>query len=159
MFLLDFRGYARKSATEGRDGAINPVMKQHVSIVNLGVRDVGHARRFYSDGLGWTVAAEDDDWVSYKLGDGSLALVLYPWDALAKDAGIEAAGDGFRGVTLTYGVGSKERVDEVLAEVVAAGATLVKPGQPTSWGGYSGYFGDPDGYLWEVVTLENYRAE
>jgi uncharacterized protein len=134
-------------------------MKQHLSIINLGVRDLARARRFYSDGLGWTVAAEDGDTVFYKLGDGSSALVLYPWDALADDAGVEPEGHGFRGVTLSYGVGSKERVDEVLAEAVAAGARLVKPAQPTTWGGYTGYFADPDGYLWEVVTLENYRAE
>jgi catechol 2,3-dioxygenase-like lactoylglutathione lyase family enzyme/predicted RNA-binding protein with PIN domain len=134
-------------------------MKQHVSIITLGVRDLARARRFYGEVLGWAVTAEEHDWVSFKLGNGSSALALYPWDGLAEDAGVDPGGAGFRGVTLAYGVGSPERVDEVLAEVARAGATVVKPAQPTPWGGYNGYFADPDGHLWEVVKLDNYRAE
>ena len=133
-------------------------MKQHISIITLGVRDLARAKRFYRD-LGWTVTTEQNAWVSFALGDASSALALYPWDGLAEDATVAADGDGFRGITLAYGVGGEGRVDEVLAEAVRAGATSVKPAQPTSWGGYSGYFADPDGHLWEVVKLENYRAE
>jgi catechol 2,3-dioxygenase-like lactoylglutathione lyase family enzyme len=133
-------------------------MKQHVSIITLGVRDLARAKRFYGD-LGWTVTAEQNEWVSFALGDGSSALALYPWDGLAEDAGVAPHGTGFRGLTLAYGVGSEDRVDEALAEAASAGATIVKPAQATSWGGYSGYFADPDGHLWEVVKLENYRAE
>ena len=133
-------------------------MKQHVSIITLGVRDFARAKRFYSN-LGWEVTAEENDWLSFRFGDGSSALALYPWDGLAEDATVAADGAGFRGVTLAYGVGTEGRVDEVLAEAADVGATIVKPAQPTFWGGYSGYFADPDGHLWEVVKLENYRAE
>jgi catechol 2,3-dioxygenase-like lactoylglutathione lyase family enzyme len=133
-------------------------MKQHVSIITLGVRDLARAKRFYED-LGWTVTAQQNEWVAFALGDGASALALYPWDGVAADAAVAPDGRGFRGVTLAYGVGSEERVDEVLLEAERAGATIVKPAQASSWGGYSGYFADPDGHLWEVVKLENYRAE
>ena len=133
-------------------------MKQHVSIITLGVRDLDHARRFY-ERLGWIVTAEENDWFAFAFADGSAAIALYPWDGLADDANVGAAGDGFRGVTLAYGVGSEERVDEVLAEAAAAGATIVKRAQATAWGGYNGYFADPDGHLWEVVKLDNFQAE
>ncbi len=81
-------------------------------------------------------------------------MALYPWDELAKDATVPESGSGFRGVTLAHNVDSPEEVDEVLEEAVAAGATLVKPGQRADWGGYSGYFADPDNHLWEVACLE-----
>src|SRR5438045_3772066 len=113
-------------------------MKQHLSVVTLGVRDLARAKQFYSDGLGWTVSAEEGRWVLFKLGDGSAALALYPWDALADDAGVAAAGDGFRGVTLSYVVRSENRVDAVLAEAERAGRALVKPAQPTEPCGYRG---------------------
>ncbi len=91
-------------------------------------------------------------WACYLLEGGSTALALYPWDELAEDARVAADGSGFRGVTLAYNVGSPERVDEVLAEAERAGGEIVKPAQPTFWGGYGGYFADPDGHLWEVAT-------
>ena len=127
-------------------------MKPHVAIITLGVRDFTRAKSFYSEGLGWPVQAEDDNWVCFLLGDGSSALTLYPWDGLAEDADVSAEGSGFRGVTLAYNVRSQERVDEVLAEAERAGGTITKPAKPTAWGGYSGYFADPEGYLWEVAT-------
>src|SRR6184192_2939055 len=134
-------------------------MNPHVGVITLGVKDLARAKRFYGESLKWPVRVEEGNWVCYSLGDGSSALALYPWDALAEDAGVDPGGSGFRGVTLSYGVGSEERVAEVLAEVAAAGGAVVKPAQATQWGGYSGYFADPDGYLWEVVKLDNYRAE
>jgi uncharacterized protein len=127
-------------------------VKPHVSVITLGVRDLAHAREFYADRLGWPVQQEDHNWVCFILGGNSTAFTLYPWDNLAEDARVSAEGDGFRGVTLAYNVRSKERVDEVLAEAESAGGTIVKPAQPTSWGGYGGYFADPEGYLWEVAT-------
>ena len=127
-------------------------MKPHVAVITLGVRDLKQARTFYSEGLGWPVEQEDDNWICFLLGDGSSALALYPWDELAEDARVPAAGTGFRGVTLAYNVRSKERVDEVLAEAERAGAKVVKRAEATSWGGYGGYFADTDGYLWEVAT-------
>jgi uncharacterized protein len=127
-------------------------MRPHVAVITLGVRDLARARRFYSDGLGWPIQQQDENWVCFTLGDGSCALALYPWEELAADANVPAAGNGFRGVTLAYNVRSERRVDEVLAEAKRAGATLLKAAQRTSWGGYGGYFADPEGYLWEVAT-------
>lgn len=127
-------------------------MKPQVSVITLGVRDFAGAREFYAERLGWPVQQEDHNWVCFILGGNSTALTLYPWDELAEDARVSPEGDGFRGVTLAYNVRSKERVDEVLAEAETAGGTIVKPAQPTSWGGYGGYFADPEGYLWEVAT-------
>jgi len=78
-------------------------------------------------------------------------LSLYAREALAEDAAVSPEGSGFRGFTLAHNVRSPEAVDRLLADAVAAGATLVKPGQKVFWGGYSGYFADPDGFLWEVA--------
>ena len=78
-------------------------------------------------------------------------LGLYARAALAEDAGVPAQGSGFRGFTLSHNVRSPEEVERVLAEAVAAGATLVRPARRAEWGGYSGYFADPDGFLWEVA--------
>jgi catechol 2,3-dioxygenase-like lactoylglutathione lyase family enzyme len=127
---------------------VNP----QVSVLTLGVRDLARARDFYVERLGWPVHQEDHNWVCILLGGGSTAFALYPWGELAEDAQVAAEGDGFRGITLAYNVRSKERVDEVLAEAEQAGGTIVKPAQPTFWGGYGGYFADPEGYLWEVAT-------
>jgi uncharacterized protein len=127
-------------------------VRPHVSVITLGVRDFAGARAFYAERLGWPVQQEDDNWVCFILGGNSTAFTLYPWDELAEDARVSPEGEGFRGITLAYNVRSQERVDEVLAEAEAAGGTIVKPAQPTFWGGYGGYFADPEGYLWEVAT-------
>ena len=127
-------------------------MNPHVSVITLGVRDLGQAKQFYSEGLGWPIQQEQDDWVCFSLGDGSFALALYPWDALADDAGVAPDGNGFRGVTFAYNVRSEDRVDTVLSEAERAGGATIQPPRRTDWGGYSGYFADPDGYLWEVAT-------
>ena len=127
-------------------------MNPHVSVITFGVRDFARARSFYVERLGWPVHQEDDNWVCILLSGGSTAFTLYPWDELAEDARVSPKGDGFRGVTLAYNVRSKERVDEVLAEAEQAGGSIVKPAQSTSWGGYGGYFADPEGYLWEIAT-------
>lgn len=78
-------------------------------------------------------------------------LSLYPWNALAEDATVSKKGGGFRGITLAHVVSSKEEVVEVLNQAVHAGGKLVKQAQDVFWGGYSGYFADPDGHLWEVA--------
>jgi uncharacterized protein len=125
-------------------------MKPHVSVITLGVRDLNRAKEFYNVGLGWPIQLEEGDWVCFNLG-GPSALALYPWDAVAEDAGVAPDGTGFRGVVLAYNVRSDDRVDAVLAEAERAGAAIVRPARRTPWGGYSGYFADPDGFLWEVA--------
>ena len=126
-------------------------MNQHVSVITLGVRDFAGARRFY-ESLGWSARQEDDTWACYVLVGEATAVAFYPWDELAEDAGVPPQGEGFRGVTLAYNVRSQERVDEVLADAERAGATIPQPPRKRDWGGYSGYFADPEGYLWEVAT-------
>ena len=128
------------------------MMNPHVSVITLGVRDLPRARRFYAEGLGWPLEQDYPQWVSFKMGEGSSTLGLYPLDASAADAGLAADGQGFRGVTLNYLVRSEERVAEVLAEAEQAGATIAKPAEPSPWGGSSGFFTDPDGYLWKIAS-------
>jgi hypothetical protein len=82
---------------------------------------------------------------------GGMALALYPRHDLAKDANIAPEGHGFNGVSLAYNTRNREDVDSVLKDAAAAGATVLKPAQEAFWGGYSGYFSDPDGFLWEVA--------
>jgi catechol 2,3-dioxygenase-like lactoylglutathione lyase family enzyme len=123
-----------------------------LSVITFGVRDFARAKRFYSEGLGWAISQEDFNWVAFLLNEDSLAFTLYPWDELAADAEVPAQGDGFRGVTVAYNVRSEQRVDEVLAQAERAGGTIVRPARRASWGGYNGYFADPEGYLWEVAT-------
>jgi catechol 2,3-dioxygenase-like lactoylglutathione lyase family enzyme len=127
-------------------------VKPHVAVITLGVEDLGRARTFYSEGLGWPIQQEDHNWVCFLLGDGSSALALYPWGELAEDAQVPADGTGFRGVTLAHNVRSEERVEEVLAEAERAGGKVVRRAERAAWGGYRGYFADVDGYLWEVAT-------
>jgi predicted enzyme related to lactoylglutathione lyase len=134
-------------------------MKPHVSVITLGVRDLNRAKQFYSEGLGWPIQQEQGPWVCFSLGNGSSALGLYPWDALADDAGVPAIGSGFRGVTLSLVVRPEERVEAVLAEAERAGGKIAKAAQRVPWGGYFGYFADPDGYLWKVVAGAAFAAE
>jgi catechol 2,3-dioxygenase-like lactoylglutathione lyase family enzyme len=123
-------------------------MEQRVSLITLGVHDVGRSRAFY-ERLGWTTRAEPDaDVVFFQAGGMILAL----WDRaqLAEDSAVEDSG-GWGGTTLAHNVGSPAEVDAVLAEAEAAGATIGRPGAETFWGGYSGAFLDPDGHPWEVA--------
>ena len=125
-------------------------MEQRVTMIALGVADMARARRFYGDGLGWGESAASNESISF-IQAGGVVLGLYGRAALAEDVGVPDDGSGFRGVTLAHNVTSEADVDRVLGEAVQAGATLVKPGQRVFWGGYSGYFADPDGHLWEVA--------
>src|SRR5690242_11981847 len=126
-------------------------MNPKISVVMLGVKDFDRAKKFYGEGLGCPIAQDYPGFASFTLGDGSSTLALYPWEAAAGDAGVAPEGNGFRGVSLHYLVDSRERVDEVLAQAERAGGTIVKPAEQVQWGGYSGYFSDPDGYLWKVA--------
>lgn len=123
-------------------------MKQRVSLVTLGVRDLGRARRFY-EALGWgTGANEADDVVFFQAGDMVVAL----WDraSLAEDSCVEDSG-GWGGVTLALNVGSNEEVDEVTEQARAAGATIGREPAETFWGGYSALAIDPEGHPWEIA--------
>jgi catechol 2,3-dioxygenase-like lactoylglutathione lyase family enzyme len=124
-------------------------MKAHVSGITLGVEDVERAKRFYAEGLGWPVQFEQGEWVSFGLGGGTSTLGLFSRTALSADAGVDVAAGG-GAVAFSYVVSAQDRVDEVIAEAAAAGGTVVKPAQVEQWGGYSGYFADPDGHLWKV---------
>ncbi len=126
-------------------------MKPKIGLVTLGVRDFARSLAFYRDGLGFPAEGykDGDDHVMFRL-EGTW-LSLYPRDKLAEDAGVADDGGSFSGVTLAHNVGSPEAADAVFAQAVAAGARPVKPPQPVFWGGYSGYFADPDGQLWEVA--------
>jgi catechol 2,3-dioxygenase-like lactoylglutathione lyase family enzyme len=108
-------------------------MKPQVSILTLGVRDMNRAEQFYSEGLGWPILQEHGTSVAFALGDGSSAPGLYPWEALAGDAGVAADGSG----------------------------KIAKPAERQPWSGSSGYFTDPDGYLWKVAAGggEQFAAE
>lgn len=127
-------------------------MEPRISIVTLGVTDLPRAVRFYRDGLGFPSDAKESDPIAFFVTTGT-RLALYPRAQLAADIspGVPPAGGGFGGITLAHNVRERDEVDSVLAQAVAAGGRLEKAGQPTDWGGYSGYFSDPDGYFWEVA--------
>ncbi|WHT16344.1 VOC family protein [Crossiella sp. CA-258035] len=126
--------------------------KLQVSAIMLGVQDVERAKRFYVEGLGCALEKDYPGFATCLLGDGTSKLALYEWDAVAKDAGVPAEGSGFRGSSLHFITDSREVVDEVIQAAVAAGGTVVNEATAAEWGGYSGYFSDPDGHLWKVAT-------
>lgn len=125
-------------------------MKPYVSLVTLGVEDLGRSVAFYRDGLGWPASGASSDEVAF-LRTGGVVLSLYPRDMLAEDVRVDPDGRGFRGVTLAHNVPEREEVDRAIEVAVAAGAGLAKPAEDAFWGGRSGYFADPDGHLWEVA--------
>ena len=127
-------------------------MALQVTAIMLGVDDLGRSKKFYGEGLGCTIDKDYPAFVSFSLGDGSSSLALYEREAAAQDAGVSAEGSGFSGVSFHYIVSSRETVDEVIASAVAAGGAVVKEASGSQWGGYFGYFSDPDGYLWKVAT-------
>lgn len=122
-----------------------------ISLVTLGVRDVPASTRFYQAlGFGLSPGSVDGDVSFFRTSGGRLGL--YGDRDLAADAGAEhRTAEGFRGVTVSINVESPAAVDAALAAAAAAGASIPKPGQAAEWGGYSGYFADPDGHLWEVA--------
>jgi catechol 2,3-dioxygenase-like lactoylglutathione lyase family enzyme len=125
-------------------------VKPKIGLVTLGVADLARSLAFYRDGLGWpTHDYKPDAGVVFFALNGTW-LSLYPRDKLAEDAGV-ADGQGFGGITLAHNERSPEEVDAAFAQAIAAGARAVKVPQKAFWGGYSGYFADPDGYLWEVA--------
>ena len=124
-------------------------MEQRISIVTLGVADLSRSRGFY-ERLGWKPSMAETEGIVF-FQTGGMALALYPREELAKDASIASDGNGFTGITVAYNARTRAEVDSVLEEAKAAGARILKPAQEAFWGGYSGYFADPDGFLWEVA--------
>jgi catechol 2,3-dioxygenase-like lactoylglutathione lyase family enzyme len=124
-------------------------MDQRLSLITLGVSDVARSTAFYAR-LGWKPSGASNEQVTF-FQLGGIALGLYGRSALAEDAKIDPAGNGFGGVALAFNTRTRDDVDTVLAEAEAAGATIVKSAEVAFWGGYSGYFADPDGHLWEVA--------
>jgi uncharacterized protein len=126
-------------------------VKAKISLITLGVSDFERSLAFYRDGLGFPTHRynSDETMVMFRL-EGTW-LGLFPRDKLAEDAGLPEEGHGFPGFSLAHNVASRDEVDGVFQAAIAAGASLVKPPQNAFWGGYSGYFADPDGFLWEVA--------
>lgn len=125
-------------------------MRQQLSIITLGVRDFQRALGFYEHGLGWKKSPASNDHIAF-FPAGGIVLGLYPLELLAEDATLDHAGSGFSGITIAYNAASASEVDKVMLEVASLGATIVKPAQKVFWGGYSGYFKDLDGHLFEVA--------
>ncbi|HPX11305.1 MAG TPA: VOC family protein [Syntrophales bacterium] len=130
-------------------------MRPRINMITLGVRNMEEAVRFYEKGLGFPRMPFEGGAVFFTLNGSWLSL--YPWNALAEDAAVNADGSGFRGITLAHVVSTREEVRNVLDRAVRAGGKLVKPAQEVFWGGYSGYFADPDGHLWEVAWNPHFR--
>ena len=127
-------------------------MEPRISVITLGVADLDRSYRFYAEGLGLPTTRKASEGIVFFQTRGA-TLALYPYDSLADDVGPgwNEPRSRFPGITLAHNVRERQEVDEVLAAAVAAGATIVKTADDTDWGGYSGYFTDPDGYLWEIA--------
>ncbi|MFB4202690.1 hypothetical protein KBTX_02413 [wastewater metagenome] len=124
-------------------------MEPRISMITLGVRDLSASTRFYGEGPGLP-RRESPPEVTFFTLDGTW-LGLYGREALAADAGVDPAGSGFSGVTLAHNVTSRAAVDTMLAQARVAGASWLRAAREADWGGYAGYFADPDGHLWEVA--------
>lgn len=131
-------------------------MQPRITVLTLGVSDLGRAVAFYRDGLG--LPTEGIVGTQYEHGavaffelQGGLTLALWSRENIAYDTGLQKTGPSPTDITIGHNVGSQAEVDTVMAQAQKAGATIVKPAQQTFWGGYAGYFQDPDGHLWEVA--------
>lgn len=135
-------------------------MKPRITLLTLGVDDLDRAVRFYRDGLGFRtdgiVGTEfEHGAVAFFELEGGLKLALWPRDSIAFDSGVAAGSRDPTAFTIGHNVSSKAEVDAAMEQARRAGATIVKPAAETFWGGYAGYFADPDGHLWEVVWNPN----
>lgn len=125
-------------------------MEQRVNIITLGVEDLADSTAFY-EALGWRRSSASQDGITFFQA-GGIVLALFPRAGLAEDACLASLPPKPpAAVTLAQNQPSREAVDAVIAEAVTAGATLVKAAEDVFWGGYSGYFADPDGHLWEIA--------
>lgn len=131
-------------------------MEPRISIITLGVSDLAKSTKFYTN-LGFTPQLGNDGITFFELTGTWLAL--YPVDKLANDAKVSATGSGFKGFTLAHNVGSKTEVDRIMKLAEEVGAQITDPAHDRDWGGYSGYFADPDGFLWEIAWNPNFKLD
>lgn len=124
-------------------------MEQRISLITLATRDLARSTQFY-EAFGWQRAMRNAAGVSF-FQCGCMALALYPAQSLAEDAGLGGTGSGTGHITLAYNTRDRDEVDATLAAAQAHGGTIVQAAQETFWGGYAGYFADPDDHLWEVA--------
>ncbi len=124
-------------------------MNPRISMITLGVKDLEKSVEFYKKGLGFPQMDSPPEVAFFTLNGSWLGL--YGRDSLAADAMVSSTGSGFKAFILSHNVASEAEVENIIEKAVTAGATLSKAAQKTSWGGYSGYFKDPDGNLWEVA--------
>ena len=124
-------------------------MDQRISIVTLGVKDLEISRRFYVDGLGWKPVFENKEIIFFQ--SGGMVFALFLRDQLAADFQADAATFGRAAMALAHNVRDMSQVDPLMRRAVSAGAKILKPARKASWGGYSGYFADPDGFAWEIA--------
>lgn len=130
-------------------------MEQRLSLVTLGVRDLAAMRAFYKR-LGWQESPPSNESVAF-FQCGCMILGLWSRDALAEDAQVGAPGTGFANISLAQNVRSKADVDATLKEAEKAGGKILKPASDVFWGGYSGYFADPEGFVWEVAWNPGFK--
>jgi uncharacterized protein len=130
-----------------------------INLLTLGVESMELSLKFYRDGLGFTTSVQEDNPGIVFFSNGGTRLALYPIDELAKDINQEnpPKREGFSGITLAFNAKSEEEVNQVMEQAKQAGAVILKAPQHVFWGGYSGYFADPNGYVWEVAYSENWK--
>lgn len=125
-------------------------MRQKLNLITLGVTDFDRSVAFFEKGLGWKKSSASVEGLAlFPLG--GIVLALHPRKDLAADVTVSPEGSGFSGMTLSYNARSEKEVDGILKEVEELGATIIKPAQKVCWGGYSGYFKDLDGHLFEIA--------
>ena len=130
-------------------------MEQRITLVTLGVKDLATARRFYVDGLGWKPAQENAEILFFQTG--GIVFALFLRDKLAEEIQLAAGSSGRPAFALAHNVREKGEVDPLLKRAANAGATILTPAREASWGGYSGYFADPDGFAWEIAWNPGWR--
>lgn len=133
-------------------------MEPRISIITLGVRDLEVSYKFYHEGLGFPTTRKADEGIIFFQTSGA-CLALYPLDKLAEDVSPDFPGERsvFPGITLAHVTKKKAEVDTILKQAEQAGGKIEKPAQDVFWGGYSGYFSDPDGYLWEIAYADSWE--
>jgi uncharacterized protein len=134
-------------------------MESRITIITLGVRDFQKSYQFYTE-LGFKADAKPTDHIAFFKTNGTV-LAIYPFDKLAEDIGtdVSTGKSAFSGITLAHNVKHKSDVNDILLQAQEAGGKIVKPAQDAFWGGYHGYFSDPDDYYWEVAYFDQFKYD